>query len=142
MLPAVLSIYRYLSCLSFRKREIAFNDAHMCSFGAQAILVLGSQQIVHWILVATTDWALHLGPYALLASSFVSFFSDIPALQHYKVLGLTVSDKVNQPLRAIIIVQLGDVSLSHAYLVVSVSVSFAKDHISQTSVIDPGFMVK
>lgn len=65
-----------------------------CSFGAQALVVLASQRLVHWILVASTDWTLNSGPYALLASSFTSFFSDIPALQQYKVLGLTVSDKV------------------------------------------------
>ena len=66
----------------------------MRSFGAQAIVVLGIQQLVHWALTSFTGWQSQIGPSALIASSFISFFRDVPALQRFKIMGIPATDKV------------------------------------------------
>lgn len=67
----------------------------LCSFGAQTLAVLGAQQLTHWAVKSLVDWPSQLGPHALLASCFVRFVSDIPVLQHFKILGFPLSDKVS-----------------------------------------------
>ena len=66
----------------------------MCSFGVQTIVVLAVQQVLHWASSGLTSWQLQIGPSALLASAFVSYFKDIPALQRFKIVGIPATDKV------------------------------------------------
>ncbi len=66
----------------------------LCSFGAQTIVVLAVQQVLHWASTGLTSWQLQIGPSALLASAFVSYFKDIPALQRFKIVGIPATDKV------------------------------------------------
>lgn len=62
-------------------------------FGAQILTILTAQQVAHWAIGSLTDWSVRLGPYALIASGFVSFFKDIPMLQKFKIIGIPVTDK-------------------------------------------------
>jgi len=82
-----------------------FNTLHTCfpaaRFGAQTLVTLGTSQLLKWAITRLTDCKVHQGPYAFLASSFVSFFFDIPALQRFKVVGIPLTDKVGSSVHTV-----------------------------------------